>query len=142
MPTSADRAALLVDTSAAVALVVADHPGRHAVKAATRGRTPGLAGHAAFETYSVLTRLPPPARRSPSEVSTLIQRNFAPTRFLDVNSQRDVLRRLASAGITGGSVYDALVAAVAAQHRLPLMTRDRRAVDIYRAFNVEVEFVD
>jgi len=39
-------------------------------------------------------------------------------------------------------VYDALVAAAAARHSLPLVSRDRRAVETYRAFGVEVELLD
>lgn len=50
MPTNAE---LLVDTSVAVALSVADHDGRTAARAAVEGRRIGLAGHAAFETYSL-----------------------------------------------------------------------------------------
>ena len=61
MPASAE---LLVDTSVAVALAVADHE-QHDETAQAVGRlTLGLAGHAAFETFSELTRLPPPARLS------------------------------------------------------------------------------
>jgi len=62
MPTSAD-AELLVDTSVAVALMVSDHKHHEAVTLA--GVRLGLSGHAAFETFSVLTRLPPPLRRTP-----------------------------------------------------------------------------
>jgi hypothetical protein len=36
-------------------------------------------------------------------------------------------------------VYDALVGAVAAEHRLPLATGDRRALAVYRTLDVEVE---
>ncbi len=39
------------------------------------------------------------------------------------------------------SVADALVGAVAAEQGIPLATRDRRAVDIYRALGVEVELL-
>jgi|GEM_PF-7104653 len=41
----------------------------------------------------------------------------------------------------GGSVYDALVGAAAAEHRLPLATRDRRAIDTYRSLNVALEIL-
>jgi len=49
-----------------------------------------------------------------------------------------VLGRLAGTGIAGGAVYDALVASAAAQHQVPLATRDTRALLTYRAFDVEV----
>ena len=45
-------------------------------------------------------------------------------------------------GVSGGAVYDALVAAAAAHHRLPLVSRDRRAAETYRAFDVEVEILE
>jgi len=48
-----------------------------------------------------------------------------------------LLAHLAHEGIAGGSVYDALVGATAAEHGLPLATRDRRSVDTYRAFDIE-----
>jgi len=38
-------------------------------------------------------------------------------------------------------VYDALVGAAAAEHRLVLVTRDRRALDTYRALGVDVELL-
>ena len=50
---------LLVDTSVAVAVVVADHPAIGPLDA-VGARTLGMAGHAWFESYSVLTRLRPP----------------------------------------------------------------------------------
>ena len=98
----------LLDTSAAVALVVADHDAHDATWDALHARELGLAGHAWSETFSVLTRLPGAARL----------------------------------GVSGGAVYDALVAAAAARHSLPLVSRDRRAVETYRAFGVEVELLD
>ena len=50
-------------------------------------------------------------------------------------------QRLAEARIAGGSVYDALVGAVAVEHDLPLATRDRRALDTYGLLGVEVELI-
>lgn len=67
---------LLLDTSAAIPLIVADHPSHAHVLETVAGRTLGLSGHAAFETYSVLTRLPSPVRRSPATVSRVIALDF------------------------------------------------------------------
>jgi len=142
MATSArKRQDLLVDTSVAVALTVADHEHHDATFAALQGRRLGLAGHAAFETFSVLTRLPAPARRTPATVARLLAASFPHSRFLGADSSRSLLGRLATLGIAGGSVYDALVGAAAAEHGLTLATRDRRALEIYRALDVEVEFL-
>jgi predicted nucleic acid-binding protein len=145
MATSASarrRRDLLVDTSVAVALVVADHDHHADVTRALGGRRLGLAGHAAFETFSVLTRLPTPARRPPQVVGRLLQAGFPATRFLGARDAESLLERLAGLGMGGGNVYDALVGAVAATHELPLATRDERALDVYRMLDVELELLD
>ena len=132
---------LLVDTSVAIALVVADHEAHARTTDALGTRTLGLAGHAWFETYSALTRLPPPARRRPSEVARLLAHNFPSSRFLHAHAQEALAARLAGLGVAGGSVYDALVGAAAHHHGLPLATRDTRAVGLYRVLEVNVEML-
>ena len=140
MVTSAERV-LLVDTSVAVALTVADHEHHEDTFARLGARRLGLAGHAAFETFSVLTRLPAPARRTPATVARLLAASFPNSRFLGAEASASLLGRLASMGIGGGSVYDALVAATAAEHELALASRDRRALETYRALGIEIEFL-
>lgn len=139
MPTSAEAA--LLDTSAAVALVVADHQHHATTLVAVGDRRLGLSGHASFETFSVLTRLPAPLRRSPAAVRSLIEADFPETRFLGQAAAQSLLGRLSDLGFGGGSVYDALVGATAAEHGLTLLTLDRRAVPVYRALGVEVELI-
>jgi predicted nucleic acid-binding protein len=141
MPTSADGPELLVDTSAAVPFVVADHDHHDATFAALAQGRLGLAGHAAFETFSVLTRLPGPARRTPAAVGQVLAGNFPHSRFLSPTRAAELWGRLAGHGIAGGSVYDALVGATAVEHGLPLATRDRRALDVYQALGVQVELI-
>jgi predicted nucleic acid-binding protein len=142
MPTSDDKPQLLIDTSAAVALVVAAHEHHHSTRKAIGNRTCGLAGHAAFETFSVLTRLPPPNRRTPAAVAQLLAHNFPDSVFLSAEGAQRLHSRLALLGISGGAVYDALVAATAAEHGITLATRDRRAADTYRALDIDFELVD
>lgn len=137
MPTSAEPD-VLVDTSVAVALCVADHEGHAACRSVVDGRRIGLAGHAAWETFSVLTRLPPPARRTPAVISRILTANFPATRFLDAAETAALFERLHTLDIGGGAVYDALVGASAAVHEVPLVTRDRRALRTYRALDVDV----
>lgn len=141
MPTSGSDPEALVDTSVAVALVVADHDHHITSSMAVGRRRLGLAGHAAFESYSVLTRLPAPLRRRPEVVAELLAVGFPGTRYLSVAGHRSLLARISAAQLGGGSVYDALVGAAAAEHGLPLLTRDRRAADTYRALDVEVELL-
>lgn len=133
---------LLVDTSAAVALVVADHEFHAATNEALDGRRLGLAGHAAFETFSVLTRLPPPARVTPHAAAEVLATNFPETRHLAAGRSATLLRWLAEHGVAGGSVYDALVGATAAEHGVTLATRDRRAIEIYRALGVDLHVIE
>lgn len=141
MPTRGSAAEVLVDTSVAVALVLADHRHHEATHAAIGSRRAGLAGHAAFETFSVLTRLPAPARRPPEVVAQLLAESFPGTRFLSSDGAAAVLVELGRAGIGGGSIYDALVGAAAREHGMKLATRDRRALVTYRALQIEVELV-
>lgn len=137
----AEDSVVLLDTSAAVALVLQDHEAHQRTMAAVRGRRMGLAGHAWFETYSVLTRLPPGLRRAPSDVQRLMDVDFPASRFLGQRATAALGAELARLGIAGGSVYDALVGAVARQHGLPLLSGDARARPIYEALGVELEIV-
>jgi len=139
MPSSAEPPDILVDTSVAIALLLRDHMLHDATIDALAQRRLGLAGHAAFETVSVLTRLPAPARRAPAVVARLVGENFPGSRFLSAGGAERLLTELGPSRITGGAVYDALVGGAAREHRLPLATLDRRALDTYRALAVEVE---
>ena len=132
---------LLVDTSVAVALVVVDHAQHRPTFEALADKRLGLSGHAAFETFSVLTRLPAPARRTPAAVARLLSGNFPYSRFLSAGAAAALLARFESSGIAGGSVYDALVGAAAAEHRTALATRDKRARDTYGTLGVRIEFL-
>jgi predicted nucleic acid-binding protein len=141
MPIKNSGVEVLADTSVAVAVVVADHEHHDATLRAIGSRRVGLAGHAAFETFSVLTRLPPPARRSPEAVVRLISTNFPSVKYLTTGAAEALFPEFASLGIAGGSVYDALVGAAAAESGLVLLTRDTRALSVYRALEVDVEVI-
>lgn len=131
----------LLDTSTAVALVVEDHEAHGATLEALRGRRLGLAGHAWFETYSVLTRLPGRLRRSPADAIRLLTRNFPASGFLGEAEAAGLGAELARLGISGGAVYDALVGAAARQHRRLLVSGDARARMVYEALGVEIELI-
>ena len=138
MPTATP---VLVDTSVAIALCVADHEAHAATVRALRGRELGLAGHAWFESFSVLTRLPPGQRQSPSSAARLLGHNFPHSRFLDAASAVGLADRLRQMSITGGSVYDALVAMAALTHDLVLVSRDARAKRTYEAIGAAVDLL-
>jgi len=135
------RQIALLDTSAAIALVVEDHDAHVATLDAVRGRRLGLAGHAWFETYSVLTRLPAGLRRSPADALRLLAGNFPASRFLGEAEAADLGGELAGLRISGGAVYDALVGAAARQHRLPLVSADARARPVYEALGLDIELI-
>ena len=135
------RPVVLLDTSAAIALMVEDHDAHVATLDAVRGRRLGLAGHAWFETYSVLTRLPAGLRRSPADALRLLAGNFPASGFLGEAEAADLGGELAGLGVSGGAVYDALVGAAARQHRLPLVSADARARPVYEALGVDVELI-
>ncbi len=58
-----------------------------------------------------------------------------------MQAAQDLFHRLVRLGIAGGAVYDALVAAAAVEHQIILATRDRRALDTYRALDAKVEVI-
>lgn len=132
---------LLVDTSAAVALLVESHPARMAVAERVRGHVLGLSGHALAETYSVLTRLPGDARVTAEDAVTLIDATFTESAILPPALAGVAHRELARCGVTGGAAYDGLVALAAREAGLPLLTRDARARATYEAVGATVEVI-
>ncbi len=121
--------------------MVEDHEAHAATLEAVRDRQLGLAGHAWFETYSVLTRLPAGLRRSPTDALRLLAGNFPASRFLGEAEAADLGRELVALRVSGGAVYDALVAAAARQHGLPLISADARARPVYDALGVDLELI-
>ena len=143
MPTDTDAEGevVLLDTSVAIALIVEDHDGHSAALEAVRGRRLGLSGHAWFETYSVLTRLPGAQRRSPADALRLLAHNFPASGFLGEDESLALGAEIARLGVSGGAVYDALVGAAARQHRRPLVSADARARQVYEALGVELDVI-
>lgn len=127
---------VLLDTSAAVPLLLADHGDHRAALACVHGVEPVLAAHSLAETYAVLTRLPGSARLAAEDAVLLLDDNFSDVLHLVDDSQRNLHRTLAAAGVTGGAVYDALIALTAMQHEVPLLSRDERARRTYEALGV------
>ncbi len=133
-----DSEVLLLDTSAAVALVLEDHEAHAATLEATRGWRLGLAGHAWFEAYSVLTRLPGGLRRSPPDAAAILTHNFPASEFLAAQDAAALGPELGRLGVSGGAVYDALVGAAARGRGRPLLSGDDRARPVYAALGVRV----
>ncbi|MBY0287392.1 MAG: type II toxin-antitoxin system VapC family toxin [Mycobacteriaceae bacterium] len=130
------------DTSVAVAALDPSHEAHPVCRRALVELRPALAGHAVFETYSVLTRLPIPLRLSAGQAASVLAAAFPDDCWLDVEGTRDLRGRLARLDIVGGSVYDALVGHAAVTNHRALLTRDRRAERTYRSLGVEYRFLD
>lgn len=96
----------------------------------SRGENLLLAAHSLVETYSVLTRIPEPARISPAVAWRALYEGFVPLGRVFSLSAEDyvlLLRRAAGAGIVGGAVYDAIIASCAgAAHAEVLLTFNER----------------
>ena len=140
MAPSADRWAC--DTSVAIASLDPTHEAHGVCRKALLECRPALAGHALFETYSVLTRLPLPLRLGAAQAASVLAGAFPGGCWLDLESTDDLGQRLGDLGIVGGSVYDALVGRAAATNDRLLLTRDRRAERTYRTLDVEYRFVE
>ena len=129
------------DTSVVVAAFASWHehhePARRALDAGVR-----LIEHCALETYSVLTRLPPPHRSPAAVIREFIQTRF-PQPFLRLSEPafRGFVFGLPEKEVVGGATYDALVAATAAACGAELVTCDRRAAAIYENYSVRTRFI-
>lgn len=140
MTSNADRWAC--DTSVAVASLDPSHEAHAACRRALLELRPALAGHAAFETYSVLTRLPLPLRLRPDQASQVLTSAFPDGCWLNASDAGVLWSRLAELAVVGGATFDALVAAAAQADGRRLLTRDRRAERTYRTVGVDYEFVE
>lgn len=95
-----------------------------------------------LETYSVLTRLPPPHRVAPGVVHAYLD-SVTSAEFLTLNARahRDLIDDLSAHNIAGGAAYDALVGSTANAAGATLLTRDHRAVRTYELLQVPYELV-
>jgi len=132
---------IAVDTSVVVAGIASWHEAHKPARAAL-AQQPRLPAHVALESFSVLTRLPPPHRFAPSLVGEFLAARFPQPLLTLPRSQHRALIALAiECEIAGGAIYDALVAATAKHSGATLLTRDRRATRIYELVGVEFDLV-
>jgi hypothetical protein len=100
-----------------------------------------LVAHVALEGYSTLTRLPNPFRVS-TDIASRYVAGFAPKLLTLPGEEHDrIVSRFAERNISGGAVYDALVALSAAHHEHVLLTLDRRAESTYKRLGVYYEML-
>lgn len=108
---------LVLDTSAIVALLCGWHV-RHAdvraeiEKRLSSGFSLAIPAHALVETYSVLTRLPPPYRISANDARQLLESNFRRVAVLTLTAREHwlLIEEAQLGGVAGGRMYDTLIA--------------------------------
>jgi predicted nucleic acid-binding protein len=131
------------DSSVVIAALGQWHPAHEVSREAIVGEERRLVGHVAFEATSVLSRMPEPYRMMPTVVMDALDRiSTSPWLALDAASQCSCLRRAVAEGLSGGALYDALIAETAREHGATLLSADRRARDAYEAMGVDVAFLD
>jgi predicted nucleic acid-binding protein len=106
------------DSSVLVAALLPDHEHHarsFAAFAAATPRNAGCAAHSLAEVYATLTRYPGKQRLSAEGAALLVQEveNRLALVWLDGDEYRSAIRRIATMGIVGGAVHDAVVAACA-----------------------------
>lgn len=139
MPTSVSTYA--VDTSVAVAAIDSSHAAHSVCRQRVKQTAAALAGHAAFETYSVLTRMPGQLRLDGPTAMTILSISFPQRCWLDATAAEELLEQCGTIGIVGGAVYDALVGQAAIENDRTLLTRDRRAQRTYDLLGVRYELL-
>jgi predicted nucleic acid-binding protein len=129
------------DSSVTIAAAAPWHVAHEAATAALADES-ALIAHVAFETTAALSRMPEGQRLSPDVVLAWLERRF-PTAWLilPAPAARRCLRTAVDSGVRGGALYDALIGATAAHHKLTLISADRRAGPVYAAVGVEVIYL-
>ena len=130
---------VLLDTATLVAAMLPDHvhhPDAHPWLA--RGKAGSfeflVSGHSLAEAYSVLTRLPRTPRISPSDAWSLIETNVTTHARLVTLSAGDyatLIADLARRRVTGGAVYDAVIARAAEQAQVDYLVTANEAHFLY-----------
>lgn len=130
------------DSSVVIAAIAPWHEAHVAARGAMRAQKIGLAAHVALETTSALSRMPQGRRIAPSVVLEAIERAF-PQRWLALTAteQRAALRQAVAAGLRGGALYDAVIAATAVKHGAELLSADRRARATYDAMGARTVYL-
>jgi len=128
---------IVLDTSVAVAAALPWHEAHASARSALEQSKTRAIGQVATETYSVLTRLPPPQRVPPSVARDYLFEMFdLPPIVLGPEEYTRLLDLAVTEQIAGGAVYDAIVATTAHAAGATLLTLDQRAVRTYQLVGV------
>ena len=135
------------DTSCLVALLCGWHEHHEATLKEMNhrkrsGQTVVLAAHSLIETYAVLTRLPYPYRLSEQDAWSLLEGNFSKTQIVELTSAQywKVLELCCAKTISGGQVYDSVIASCARKAKAAvLLTWNRQHFVIFQDKDLVVE---
>lgn len=117
------------------------HEDHDRARTALRG-VRALLGHVAFESFSVLTRLPPPRRAPADLVLAFLAHHFSsPPLVLAGRSYPKLLTLCHEHGLGGGKIYDALIGTTAAASDLTILSLDRRATATYEAVGANYRLI-
>ncbi len=130
-----------VDSSVAIPAMMTAHAQHNSSEEALAASDLTIA-HVAVETYSVLTRMPPPYRLDAETAADIVERRFPSERIaLDPAQQASAISKLAEAGVAGGATYDGLIALTALEHDVELISRDQRAARTYSAIGARFQLL-
>lgn len=130
-----------VDTSLLVAGFATWHEA-HEVAHGLISERPHVPAHVALETYSVLTRLPPPHRVPAKVAGDFVRRVMEDRVLVPPDDVFDELIGLAVRHqISGGGIYDAFIALTVLRNGATLTTRDQRALRSYEAVGVSYDLL-
>ena len=133
---------IAIDTSVVVAAFASWHEG-HRGAATALARKPRIPAHVLIESFSVLTRLPAPHRSPPEAVASFLDEHFPQAPLgLPAMALRALVRAAVAAHVSGGAIYDALIAETVKRAGATLLTRDRRAVVTYERLAVRYELLE
>jgi len=133
---------IAADTSVVVPAALPWHESHARARSALDRARPRLLGPVAIETYSVLTRLPPPLRVPGRLAQDYLAQTFEePILVLSPIGYRGLVETAAGEGILGGAIYDRLVAATAREAGATLLTRDRRAAAVYQLLGADYRLI-
>jgi predicted nucleic acid-binding protein len=132
---------IVADSSVLIAAFASWHE-QHEPARRVVGAGPAVVGHSLLETYSVLTRLPEPHRIAGPDVARYLARQFSePPMALGPEGQQALVGRMSAAGISGGAVYDGLIALTVRAHDGTLVSLDARAARTYARCGVRFELL-
>ena len=138
---NSDARATTPDTSVVIAGFATWHK-QHAVALEALRGVKDLIAHVELETYSVLTRVPEPFQIAAPDMANYLSQRYPGRRMSLPDPERHgLVERLAGLSISGGAVYDALVATTADYCGRTLLSCDLRAAQTYDKLGIDVAYL-